>query len=866
MTRADDADAASRLAYLEQLVGAVDVVLWEFDWSLGAFTWVGGAADRMLGFDADEWLRPGFWLERLHPDDVEWAPSYCMAATQDGRDHEFEYRMIHKDGHEVWVQEIVTVDPVHRMSGSLRGVMVDVSRRKQAEVQAADRSRDLDVVLGLMRDLYLRVSPDGAITDLKIPGELAEGGEPRAGNEVRVRDVFAYDVAAVIENGLEMAHDSGAMVISEFDVRDARSTRRWEARFLPLESEHLVVLARDVTEKAEAMLRLERAKERYRTLVDMSPYAVFVTTLDYGVLFANDAAATMLGVADGSALTGVVLNSLTATSDCGEWSQSEIHRVEAEMRSWREGDPAPVSRPARCAMRRLDGGIIDVERSIAGVFYEGRPALMVLARDVTDDLEAERMTREYEQRYSSVIAQAPFGIHIYEMRGDDLVLAGANAAADRLLGVAHRPQFGRRVLEAFPNLAGTGVPETYLALANEGGTWHVDAFPYEDNEISGVYEVNAFQMSAGSVAVVFGDITERVRSLEKLRESETLLRSAQSIARVGHYVFDVAADSWTSSEMLDEIFGIGDGYRRDVQGWLAIVHEEDRESMLSYFTDRVISRHEPFDRQYRVRRIADGVVRWVHGRGELECDDSGAPVRHFGTIQDISDIRESEVRERRYAERLSMMAADLSATEDRERRLLAEELHDRVGQSLSAARIQLHSAMSDADGCSSQAAREVDALLESALQETRSLVTRLAPPMLYEIGLGAALRWQCDDLEHRFGLRIELDSAASDQGVTDEAKATLFRAAHELLVNVYKHSGQREAHVSLEQRPGWLQLTVRDEGRGFDTGAAGPSTGGSGFGLFSIRDRLPHLGGEFELESTPGGGTLVRLRVPRRDD
>lgn len=637
-----DPGALRRLEHLERLVGALGVVLWEFDWSLGAFTWVGGATERLLGFEADEWLRPGFWLERLHPEDAEWAPGYCMRATQDGQDHEFEYRMICKDGREIWVHEIVTVDPVLRTSGILRGVMVDVSRRREAEAQAADRARDFDAVLGLMRDLYLRVSSDGFVTDMKAPSELVDGGDLPLMGEARVHDVFAYDVAAVLEDGLETARDSGAMVISEFETPGSGSMRRWEARFLPLDAGHTVVLARDVTERVEAMLRLRRAKERYRTLVDMSPYAIFVTTLEYRVLFANEAAATILGATDVSELSGVVLTSLTATSRCGEWSQSEIHRVEAEMRSWREGEPAPVSRPARCSMRRPDGRLIDIERSIAGVFYEGRPALMVLARDVTDDLEAERMTREYEQRYSSVIAQAPFGIHVYEMRGDDLVLAGANAAADRLLGLAHRPLFGRRILEAFPNLAGTDVPETYLAIAKEGGTWHVDAFPYDDNEIAGVYEVNAFQMSLGSVAVVFSDITERVRALELLRESEGRLRAAQSVARVGHYVFDIAMDSWTSSEALDEIFGIGEGYPHNLDGWLRVVHEEDRESMLAYFSDRVLTHREVFDRQYRIRRVDDGTVRWVHGRGELECDEAGLPVRHLGTIQDVTHLHESE--------------------------------------------------------------------------------------------------------------------------------------------------------------------------------------------------------------------------------
>ena len=129
---------------------------------------------------------------------------------------------------------------------------------------------------------------------------------------------------------------------------------------------------------------------------------------------------------------------------------------------------------------------------------------------------------------------------------------------------------------------------------------------------------------------------------DRLLDSEEWLLESQRLAQLGHYVYDVEADSWTSSEILDQVLGIGPGYVRDFTGWLDIVHSDDRERMSDYFFNEVVGGARPFDTEYRIKRIEDGAVRWVHGLGRLVCDPGGRPTTLFGTIQDVSDRKARE--------------------------------------------------------------------------------------------------------------------------------------------------------------------------------------------------------------------------------
>ena len=120
------------------------------------------------------------------------------------------------------------------------------------------------------------------------------------------------------------------------------------------------------------------------------------------------------------------------------------------------------------------------------------------------------------------------------------------------------------------------------------------------------------------------------------------LLEAQEVASLGFYVHDIATGVWTSSSVLDRIFGIPVDYPRTVEGWDDLVHPDERQAMLDYFRKEVVGERKPFQREYRIVRHGDKQVRWVHGLGRLEFNEEGRPVSMLGTIQDITERKRAE--------------------------------------------------------------------------------------------------------------------------------------------------------------------------------------------------------------------------------
>lgn len=208
------------------------------------------------------------------------------------------------------------------------------------------------------------------------------------------------------------------------------------------------------------------------------------------------------------------------------------------------------------------------------------------------------------------------------------------------------------------------------------------------------------------------------------------------------------------------------------------------------------------------------------------------------------------------------LAKSVWQVQEEERRRLARELHDGIGQTLTALINQLRRL--PADGAANGGLEAAIEVAELALRDVRELSRLLRPPVLDDLGLRAGIAWLARTLREHSGLETDIDwQAAEDERLDPELETLVFRIAQEALNNVIKHSGQHEARLAARRHAGSFELEIADRGRGFDVDSVlGPAGDATGLGLRGIRDRIELFGGRLAIESKPGAGSRMRVVVP----
>jgi diguanylate cyclase (GGDEF)-like protein/PAS domain S-box-containing protein len=264
-----------------------------------------------------------------------------------------------------------------------------------------------------------------------------------------------------------------------------------------------------------------------------------------------------------------------------------------------------------------------------------------LCIDFTERKEAERLARYREARYRALIQNAADGVFVFNLNArfievNQRACDNLGYTEDELLhmGIADvTPGFDLAQRRPVWEKMEVGHPYGMISThRRKDGT----LFPVELRIVMLEFDGEKIMMALAN------NITERVKAEQQLRESAELLRESQIIAGLGSYVLDIPSGMWTSSEVLDQLFGIGPDYVRSVEGWVALIHPDDRQMMAEYLANEVIGQRKPFDKEYRIVRKSDGALRWMHGHGKLECDAAGTPLRLKGAIQDITERKQVE--------------------------------------------------------------------------------------------------------------------------------------------------------------------------------------------------------------------------------
>ncbi|MFA4903252.1 MAG: CHASE3 domain-containing protein [Desulfobaccales bacterium] len=239
--------------------------------------------------------------------------------------------------------------------------------------------------------------------------------------------------------------------------------------------------------------------------------------------------------------------------------------------------------------------------------------------------------------------------------------------------------------------------------------------------------------------------------------------------------------------------------------------------------------------------------------------------------QEIGVRKRAESQVAVYQDNLRSLASSLSLAEERERRRLAVFLHDQIGHTLALANIKLgelqKSLLGQFPGYPIAELEKTGSLLEQAIRDTHSLTFKISSPILYELGLAAALEWLTEQVQKDHSISTRLIADGSTDPLDDDVRVLLFQSVNELLVNVVKHAQAQNVEVSIRREDGNLKVEVGDDGVGFQMPQPVPfRRERCGFGLFSIRERLRPYGGFLQVQSEPGAGAHIILTVPLAKD
>jgi signal transduction histidine kinase len=273
---------------------------------------------------------------------------------------------------------------------------------------------------------------------------------------------------------------------------------------------------------------------------------------------------------------------------------------------------------------------------------------------------------------------------------------------------------------------------------------------------------------------------------------------------------------------------------------------------------------EPYEAEMRLRR-ADGEYRWFLIRIVPLRNEQGNVVKWYGTSTDIEDRKRAEYALRDAASRLEALSRRLVDLEESERTTLARELHDRVGQSLTALNINLNIMRTTLPSQASDELRarlaDSEALIESTTAAIGNVLSELRPPMLDDHGLLPTLDWYARQFSARTGVAVAVRGLESAERPAPEKEIALFRIAQEALNNVAKHARASRVAISLERSASEYVMSIEDDGVGF-AAAEERASPHLGLGMVTMRERSQAVGGRFEVRTVLGDGTRLTVRVP----
>jgi len=831
------------------LMDNVDGIVWEADAKTFEFNFVSKQAERLLGYPVEQWLNePNFWADHIYEEDRNWAVNYCIQCTAEKKSHEFEYRMVAADGRIIWLRDIVAVQVINDEAVSLRGIMVDITERKEAE-------EELKMSEQRYRSLIEQASDPIMITDqngnfLDVNSTLCElfGYKKEELLQLNIRNIVDRDQLAEkpirfdllikgehVFSQRRMIHKNGAIIEVEANVK-----------MIPDGS--ILAIARDITERKKVEDAI-RVSEETRRLIMNSALDAIVTMDKKGFVTGwNCQAEKLFGWTADEIIGQTLYNTLIPHQ------YRELHKKGLE-KYGKSGAGPVLNKLIEISALDKNGKEFPIELSIIPIKQGENEFFCGFLRDITERKIAEEKIKKEKELSERIIETLPGVFYMIDADGNYIRW---NKLKETISKYSHEEMKNMVPLDFFEGKD----KENILKAIQEGfrdGSVKIEAdivtkdkqkIPFYFNGVVIDHEGKPCLMGMGI------DITEKRKAAEQLLKEKELSDSIINSLPGIFYLINESGKFLRWNKNFEAISGYSSREMNRLQ--LLDVFDKDEKELMK-------------------KKIA---IVFEKGMGEAEAhfftkDRKKIPYYFngwriifenkpclIGVGIDISDRKQADEKLKQSYQDIRRLASHLEQIREEERIHIAREIHDELGQQLTVLKMDISWLNKKIDKSSAEAQQKISDLLgviDNTVKTVRRISTELRPSILDDLGLQAALDWQCQEFERRSGIKTSLTSNADHLKLAPVMATGLFRIFQESLTNVARHAQATKVHAQLTMNGNSLMLVIKDNGKGFLTvGIENKKT----LGILGMRERALLMDGEFKIISIPGKGTEIRISVP----
>jgi PAS domain S-box-containing protein len=504
---------------------------------------------------------------------------------------------------------------------------------------------------------------------------------------------------------------------------------------------------------------------------------------------------------------------------------------------------------------RGDDRYVYLTLSVAPGHEDTWSRVLLSISDITERKQAEKelkSSHEYLQKLNDSLQEVIFTIKMPERK-----IVYVNRSVKQVFGYKAEGCIGKTTEFLYPTKKeyrsfGDKLKKTIEERKDSLHTEHL--LKRRNGEIFPAEITTTFFKENGKITQVISivrDITKRKQGEEELRLSEARLVEAQRIAHLGNWDWDIVKDKLQWSDEIYRIFGLTtQQFGATYEAFLSYVHPDDREFVEHTLNDALYGRR-PYNFDHRIV-WPDGSVRVLHQKAEAYFNKNGKAVRMIGTVHDITELKRAE-------EELRALSQRLVQIQEEERRAVANELHDQIGQSLTVLRLLLDKTVRLPPENVASNLGEAKALVNELMGQVHDLSLDLRPGMLDDLGLLPTLLWHFDRFTTKTQVQVNFKHSGLQKRFTQEVRTAAYRIVQEALTNVVRHAKVNEVTITAWVDQDTLWIRIEDRGTGFDPGAL--PVGASG-GLYGMSERARSLGGELTIESRPYTGTTITAQLP----